>query len=213
MKFIKNSTSTTCMGHFEIKGFEMHKGMKAGGGLGLNTFKPYDYVYSGHFHTRSSNKNVTYVRTPYELTWSDYDDIRGFHILDTDNGMVEFIKNPAKMHHKIFYDDKTENYKEHDVKKYKGSIVKVIIVNKTNNRGFENFIERLYNVDIINMNIVDVSLDYSEDAIDSIETEDTLSILFNSIDNLEDDNRMDRDQMKKYVKEIYNEALEQAQEK
>lgn len=213
MEFIKKSLSTTCIGHFEIKGFEMHKGMKAGGGLGINTFKGYDYVYSGHFHTRSSNKNVTYVGTPYELTWSDYDDIRGFHILDTENGMIEFIKNPSKMHHKVFYDDTIEDYSKHDVKKYHGSIVKVIIVNKTDVRKFENFIERLSNIDLINFNIVDVSLDYSDDAIDNIETEDTLTILFNSIDNLDEDTRMDKSLMKDYVKEIYNEALEQAQEK
>ena len=41
-------------------------------------------VYSGHFHTRSTDGKINYLGNPYEMYWNDVNDTRGFHIFDTD---------------------------------------------------------------------------------------------------------------------------------
>lgn len=214
IKFIHRSSSPICIGHFELKGFTMHKGMKDNdSGMGTKIFTHYDNVFSGHFHTRSNNKNIKYVGSPYELTWSDYNDNKGFHIFDTKTGNIDFIENPYKMHHKIFYDDSIEDFTKHDVLKYSNSLVKLIIVNKTKPEMFEFFIEKLYNVKILDLGIIDNSLSYSDDDLEEVETEDTLTVLFNSIDNLTGDDRLDKSKMKNIMQELYNESLELSNEK
>jgi len=75
---MKESRSQICFGHFEIAGFEMDKGNICDQGLDKNSLSKYDVVLSGHFHHKSSDGNITYVGTPYEMTWADYNDPKGF---------------------------------------------------------------------------------------------------------------------------------------
>jgi DNA repair exonuclease SbcCD nuclease subunit len=89
---MKQSTAQICFGHFEIAGFEMDKGNVCDHGLDKKILSKYDIVLSGHFHHKSTNDNITYVGTPYEMTWSDYNDSKGFHIFDTNTREIEFVK-------------------------------------------------------------------------------------------------------------------------
>ena len=68
--------------------------------------------FSGHFHHKSDNGNVYYLGNPYQITWSDYKDPRGFHIFDTETRELEFIKNPYEIFHKIYYDDEKTTLEE-----------------------------------------------------------------------------------------------------
>jgi DNA repair exonuclease SbcCD nuclease subunit len=89
-EFVNNSHSEFCFGHFEFEGFSMYKGVMSHGGLSTAMFKKYRHVYSGHFHTRSTGGNITYLGTPCEMTWNDFNDPRGIHFFDMDNGSVTF---------------------------------------------------------------------------------------------------------------------------
>jgi len=102
---LKNNSASLCMGHFEIAGFTMHRGMTSDGGLSREIFRKFDMVFSGHFHHRSTSDNITYLGNPYELTWQDYNDTRGFHLFDLSTRTLEFIPNPNVMYHRIVYDD------------------------------------------------------------------------------------------------------------
>jgi len=106
--FIKNSKSKICFGHFELSGFEMDRGNVCLEGMDRNILQKYDLVLSGHFHHKSSDGQIVYVGTPGEMTWADYDDERGFHILDLNDLSLEFYENPHKMFHKIIYDETQE---------------------------------------------------------------------------------------------------------
>ena len=66
----------------KINGFEMHRGAYCNSGMENEIFKKFDTVLSGHFHHKSDNGNVYYLGTPYELTWQDYADKKGFHIFE-----------------------------------------------------------------------------------------------------------------------------------
>ena len=207
--FIKNSKSKICFGHFELSGFEMDRGNVCLEGMDRNILQKYDLVLSGHFHHKSSDGQIVYVGTPGEMTWADYDDERGFHILDLNDLSLEFYENPHKMFHKIIYDETQETLEkiqEKDFSKYKDKIVKVIVSNKTNPYMFDVFFDKLYQSSPLDVSIVEDFVDYSEiseeDVID--EAEDTMTILDKYIDSLE--TNLDSMRIKNLMREIYNEA-------
>ena len=105
MYFIKNSKAQVAFGHLEVEGFAMYKNYVAGTGLQPSIFNRYEIVASGHYHHKSSKDNIHYLGAPYEITWNDYDDPRGFHIFDTETRDMEFIKNKYRLFEKIYYDD------------------------------------------------------------------------------------------------------------
>ena len=207
---IKNSKSQICFGHFEIDGFEMDRGNVHQGGLDRKTLSKYDIVLSGHFHHKSSSDNVTYVGTPYEMTWSDYNDPKGFHIFDTENRELEFVRNPYSIFHKIMYDDTNhdfEYWKSYDFSKYKETYIKLVVLNKQNPFLFEHVLDNLYKIGVSDLSIVEDFTDNligdDQDIID--QAEDTMTILSKYIDNLELD--VESDKLKTVMRELYVEAL------
>jgi DNA repair exonuclease SbcCD nuclease subunit len=207
---IKKSKAQICFGHFEIAGFEMDKGNVCDHGLDKKMLNKYDIVLSGHFHHKSSDGNITYVGTPYEMTWSDYNDPKGFHIFDTNTREMEFVKNPYSMFNKVIYDDGETDFdywKAYDFASLKDTYVKVVVLNKQNPFLFDHVIDNLYKVGIADLSIVedfsDLNVDIDQDIVD--QAEDTITILSKYIDNLELD--VESDKLKKLMRELYVEAL------
>ena len=56
----------------------MYKNHVSNSGLDRIHFDHYDMVITGHYHHRSSDGHVFYTGNPYEITWSDAGDSRGF---------------------------------------------------------------------------------------------------------------------------------------
>ncbi|HIG58330.1 MAG TPA: hypothetical protein EYQ21_02865, partial [Flavobacteriales bacterium] len=83
MAFIKRCKATICAAHLELAGFEMMKGTISPSGMAMSTFSKFDSVLSGHYHTKSSQGNIHYLGSQMEFTWSDVDDPKYFHVLDT----------------------------------------------------------------------------------------------------------------------------------
>lgn len=206
LNMIKQSTSRICYGHLEIEGFEMYKGTKCDNGFKPDLFKKFDKVLSGHFHHKSDNKGIFYLGSPYQLTWSDCGDVRGFHIFDTETEELEFIENPYEMFHKIYYNDETNDIFNIDLNKYQDAYVKIIVVNKQNPYGFDSFITNLYNADIHDLTIVEQSEDIEVSDVSVNEAEDTLTILSNYIDQLSIN--ADKKQLVTLMRTLYNEAME-----
>lgn len=207
MKLIKETTSTICMGHFEIQGFQMYRGAPSHDGLDSTTFEKFDKVFSGHYHHKSNKTNIYYLGNPYELTWQDYGDDRGFHIFDTKTQKLKFVKNTNTIFKRITYDDKKDSVKsiqEMDLKGYASCYVKVVVVNKTNPYLFDLFINNLHQVSPIDVTIVeDVAELEDDEEID--QTEDTTTILNKYVDNLTTD--LDKNKLKTLLREMYVEAL------
>lgn len=87
-------------GHFEFSGFKMQANSPLTSELdsAAKLFSSrYKKVLSGHFHTRSEVGNILYTGIPYEITWADYADPKGFHVLDTDTGELTFVRNNDTM--------------------------------------------------------------------------------------------------------------------
>ena len=211
METIKETDAEICMGHFEIAGFAMHRGMPSEEGLNRGLFRKFTHTFSGHYHHKSSANDIHYLGNPYELTWQDYGDDRGFHIFDFGSKELTFIKNPNVMFHRIVYDDKVETVSEvmaKDLSNYAGSYVKVVTVNKTNPYLFDQFMNKLYMVNPLDITIIEDALDLTEgvedDKID--EAEDTITIINKYVDALENSG-IDNTKLKSMLKELYVEAL------
>lgn len=89
-------------GHFETNGVEMVKGINCNSSHAFNmdSFKGIK-TFSGHFHLRRyyENNKIYYVGTPNQINWSDYNEQKGFHVLDVVNGNLEFIENTISSKH------------------------------------------------------------------------------------------------------------------
>ena len=202
---IKNTKAAICVGHFEIAGFSMYRGMTSEEGLNHELFKRFDMVFSGHYHHRSHKNNIFYVGTPMESTWQDYDDPRGFHVFDLYERSLEFIKNPNVMFHRITYDDGADVT---DFTQYHNSYVKVVVINKSDPIEFESFINKVHEVSPIDVNIVEDFTDLTEGVEDDMidQSKSTLDIIYEFVDSINQEN-INQIKLKKLLTELYVEAV------
>ena len=204
---MNNTKAEICMGHFEIAGFAMYRGMESHDGLSKETFEKFDMVLSGHYHHRSASGNITYVGNPYELTWQDFNDPRGFHLLDLASRKLEFVQNYYTMFQRIEYDDKGREPVDLDALDLQGQFVKLVVVNKTDFYKFDRFTQKLYNKGCHDIKVVEDMSEFNEGELadDSINLEDTLSVLGHYIDSVETD--LDKEKIKTYMRGLYTEAV------
>jgi DNA repair exonuclease SbcCD nuclease subunit len=205
---IKNTDAKILMGHLELKGFIMQRGQKAEHGLDPEIFNKFNLVCSGHYHHKSDEGNIHYLGAPYEMTFADVNDPRGFHVWEPGKDNVEFIQNPYRMFHKLFYDDKNKELGtllKRLTEKYSGTYVKVIVANRTNPYYFEKYLEKLFSLNPADVKIEeDLSLNESDTEVVVDMAEDTLTILNKYVDGLEIDS--DKAKIKEELRLLYVEA-------
>ena len=203
---MKNTKAELCMGHFEIAGFAMYRGMESHDGLSKETFDKFDMVFSGHYHHRSDDGHIYYLGNPYELTWQDYNDPRGFHLFDLSTRKLEFVTNPYTMFSRIEYNDKDQDPIDLDSLDLKDSYVKLIVVNKTDFYKFDKFIQKLYSKGCHDIKIVEDLSEFEDGEIgEEINLEDTISVLTNYVDSVETD--VDKEKIKTFMRTLYTEAV------
>ena len=207
---IASTDADLIIGHFEISGFEMYRGAVCDEGLDMKLFKPNIPVLSGHFHHRSQHGSIHYLGTPYEITWSDFGDPKGFHVYDTDTKEMSFVLNPNVMFHKVHYDDDGKTMDECldvDFEQYRNTIVKVIVRNKTNPHWFDMYVDKLEKAGVIDMQVVEDHFHLDLEADDDIinEAEDTLTILNKYVDQMQIQG--DRQRLDNLIRTLYHEAL------
>lgn len=213
METIKNSTSDFCFGHLELRDFAMHKGILCEEGMEPNIFDRFEFTFTGHYHHRSNKGNIYYLGTPYELTWHDDSDPKGFHIFDFESRQLEFINNPYKMFNKIYYDDLSnpeilkESIENGLFEHYSNSYIKVIVKNKDNPYLFDLFLDNLYKINPIDLVVIEEVSEVLAEQLDDIdETEDTMTILSKYIDNIKT-KELNSNRLKMILSSLYNEAM------
>jgi DNA repair exonuclease SbcCD nuclease subunit len=205
MQTMKDTSAEICMGHFEIAGFAMYRGMQSNEGFSADTFKKFDLVFSGHYHHRSNDNHIYYLGNPYELTWQDYNDPRGFHLFDLNTRSLDFIQNPYTMFARHEYDD-TGVLEDLDTLDLQGKYVKLVVVNKTDYYKFDKYIQKLYTKGCAEIKIVEDLSEFNEGEVSSdINLEDTLDVLSNYIDSVQTD--ADKEKIKTFMRTLYTEAV------
>lgn len=204
MKFINESMSDYCVGHFELSGYYFYRGLKSEG-YSPDFLKHYKEVWSGHFHCQSDGGNVRYVGTPYTLTLGDADDVRGFFIFDTDTCVLEFVENPDCWHHKVYFNADTFDLTQ--VKKYANKSVRLISEKRSSDKhgtDFDVATERIAAV-AHDLDTVDNVEFHVEDEDDTLEIEGTADFISDYIDAL-DETPEDKAKMKSIINGLMIEA-------
>ncbi len=195
------------MSHLEVVGFEMHGGHFSESGFNKEQFKRFDTIFSGHYHKKSDDGQIYYLGTPYQMTWSDYNCPKGFHVFDTETRELTRIVNPQKIFEKIYYDDTKENYDTHNVNQYRNKYVKLVVVNKNDLYKIDKFTDKLFKADCHEVKIIEdfTDLDANTVSDDIVEnTQDTMTLLGKYIDDL--DVNLDKSKLKGDVSKLYHEA-------
>lgn len=216
MQLIRSSSCAVVMGHLELGGFQMYRGMPNHEGLDSTLFDRFEMVLTGHYHHRSTRPPVHYLGAPWPMIWSDYQDERGFHIFNTDNKTLTYIENPYSLFHRVVYDDANQSIDyvqrlcaeiaEPD-SPYRESYVKVVVKNKTQPYWFELMMEAIYKANPLDVIVVDdivVNEDGTETASDSLDV-DTLQLMREYVDSLSIN--CDRSELHGYLSKLYHEAI------
>lgn len=210
-KMMQDTTARYAMGHLELSGFEAYRGHKFDEDKGLvqpSEFKKFEKVLSGHFHTRSDDGRIYYIGNPYEMFWNDVNDPRGFVLFDTETGEIEYINNPNTLFSIVYYED--TKHQLFNASEYRNKIVKVVVRKKTNQKNFDKFLDKLFNVGLIDLKVIEnFNVQESEDFDASDSEENTLSILSRYVDEADfEDSSLEKDAIKMLLSEIYIEACE-----
>ena len=187
LRVVTQSSADVCMGHLELNGFEAHPGHVMNNGMDVKHFSNFKKVFSGHYHMKSTKKNVTYLGNPYQLYWNDYGTKRGFHVFNTESLRTTFYRNPFDTFHKLYYNGRVVLPSEDEVK---GTFVKLIVEDKG-----------LGDLKIIE----DLSVEV-ENSSGLLETEDTMTLLDNYIDGI--DLKVNKSNIKNVMRSLYMEAAE-----
>ena len=194
------------MGHLELAGFEAHPGYIHSKGEDPSFFSKFKRVFSGHYHTKSTKGNVTYLGNPYQIYWNDCDDRRGFHLFDTETLKLTYVENTYRMFKKFYYNYQKVEYSDEQFEDCKDKFVKVIVEKKTDFYAFDRFVDKIHKVGVHDLKIIE-NYDLTTEDSDEIEVEDTLTTLEKYVHELEQDH-LDKQSIIDIIKGLYVEASE-----
>ncbi len=206
LSMIKSNSVPVVFAHLELVGFEMSKGQMMEHGMDSSMFQKYKSVYTGHYHHKSSKKNIHYLGTQYEMTWIDYNDPKGFHILDTETLKLTFVPNPERIHIALQYNEEVDPNLNEDCS---GKIIKLVVKKKTDEKKLDAFVKKLQNNLDVELKIVDEHLNFETPDIKNIKLEnleDTLKIVTDYANSLDVD--VDKKKMISLLSDLYKEAQE-----
>lgn len=204
--FVDNCSCDFIGGHFEFNGFEMHAGISAPEGMDHRLFSRFELVMSGHYHTKSRQDNVVYFGSQMEFTWSDCDDPKYFHVLDTETREITAVRNPFNIFEKVYYDDEAKNPALMDVRHLNGKFVKLVVVNKTDIKKFDGLVDRINSAGPHALNIIENFSEYKGTSVqdEDVSLESPESLLYSYIDATS--TTLDKGKIKSFMHELMVEA-------
>ena len=204
-ELLDKTQAKVVFGHLELNGFSVYPGQYQQEGLDKKVFQKFDRVYSGHYHTRSDDGKIFYLGNPYQMFWNDLNDKRGFHIFDTDDYKLDYYQNPHTMFERVYYEN--NNPKDFDASYLTDKMVKIVVRQRDDYKMFDKFVDAIVKVNPLELKIIENVDVYDEDVnCDEIPTEDTMSILDKYVE--ESEFELDKNTIKKLLREFYKEALE-----
>lgn len=206
LEFLRTTKATHIGGHFELNGFEVMKGVEMNHGMDTEIFDRFDAVYSGHFHTKSSKRNIHYLGSQMEFFWNDAHDPKFFHIFDTETKQITPVRNPHTLFERIYYDDSKQDYLQYDTAPLEGKFVKIVVINKSDLFTFDRFVERVQSRKIHELKIAENFTEFAGDNVEdqNILLEDTTTLLNSYVDAV--DTELDKDRIKNQMAALMIEA-------
>lgn len=211
MNFAKTSNAEIVIAHLELAGFEMDKGNVKYDGMDRKLFNRFSKVYSGHFHHKSTIDNITYLGAPCQYTWIDYDDPKGFHVLDTKTKELEWVKNPYQLFKKFIYNDKNitpDEMLNFNPIIFSDTYTKIIVKNKTDPYLFDMVVDKIGDSNPLDLQIVEDFMDIDDFTINSEDVEgkeDNISFLKRYVSATE--SSINKEKLESFLTNLYTEAL------
>jgi len=217
-------TGAVIAGHLEFLGFEMYRGIVSQEGVSTAAFAPFKLVMSGHFHHRSTTGNIHYLGAPYEMTWSDHDDLRGFHWWTPQEHRLDPVNNPHALFYEFIYNDDGQpaDYVKNLLSIIRQAnvsqkIVKIVIRRKTQPLWFETFMDAVLKIGAYDIQFVDETAWSTDDTQAPSEGEgedpatmDTLTMIYRYVAGLPWANTDIQRDVTKTLAELYQEAADTA---
>jgi len=128
-----------CCGHFELRGFHMNNSYICEHGQDPSILKGFKHVYSGHFHTPSTQGNITYLGSAFPQTFHDVNSPRGFYSFK--EGVLNFheYKNSPK-----FIKCNSDNFESFDIK---NNIVKITFTKDYGSIENQKILDKIYSME------------------------------------------------------------------
>jgi DNA repair exonuclease SbcCD nuclease subunit len=218
MEMIAKTDARVAYGHLDVHGFEMDKGAINKHGLDLKIFEKFERVWSGHFH----HKNGIYLGAPYQMTWADCDDPKGFHILDTATLEMKFIQNPFTLYKKWVYDDVDHLDKvlaviNENGESFRGKFVKIMIQNRTQHDLFDTIHQVISRAGVHDLSVIDKlpqfvinqninNIEQTAELNESIGNEDTGKIISSHVETAKFPAHINRDIIRDEMSSLFVEA-------
>ena len=219
------------LGHFDVIGFPMMKGITAKEGLNPKDLSRYKLVLSGHYHIRHIQDNFHMVGSPFQLSWNDFNEAKGFLVLDN-NFNYEYIQNEINPRFvKIYYDNENIEVlgldyddepipmsKERSLEIAKKNYCRLFTTQVDDQMKFELYHTSLlavscddYKIDIVSLQDVVEDFDSSEFDTKFEEGETTLQLIISCLEGMTFEPGIDKDLLvelsKTEYKTAYNEVL------
>lgn len=191
---------TNLFGHFEINGFVTnHSGSIHDD---VNSYQPsafdlFNRVFSGHFHTKSKDRNITYIGSAFALNFNDIGDTRGYYLYE--DGETEFYEfNFAPKFVRI---DNIEDITEENIK---GNIVEFIFKEDYGIVENDQIIQSINDLQPIELHIKsNIKLEVEEGSEEEIEDiGDNSEVIMDYIDKRKVPKNIKKDMLKKFVKKL-----------
>ena len=192
-------------GHFEIQTFKMNNFTVCNHGLSpIDILSKGKLAFSGHFHNRNSKKykegSINYIGSCFSMDFSDVDNTKGYHILDVEDGSVEFFENVVSP---SFIKFNLSTLKGLDKDLIKNNIVKLIVDKEIEEKNLEKIqiaISKLAPWQFTTEHNVSTKTLDDVEVVDSINIDDMFDEFYEKL-GLSDD-QLER--VKKINKDLYN---------
>lgn len=167
----KELNTKILMGHFDIKDFKMNDNSSSYHGEEISSFRDYEIVLSGHYHTYSKKDNIIYIGNMYGHTFNDIDATRGYWIFDDETLEMEFVEFEDAPKFIYVFDMNL------DESKIKGNIVKIFFTKEYSERVITDFL-----VNVRSLEPLELSVDYSKIQMDDIKMDEQTDVQFSALD-------------------------------
>ena len=207
-KFLQDTTCSLLFGHLELCGFQTIRGVFVDQGYEPKYFDKFEYVFSGHYHVKSSRDNIHYLGTQYQMAFSDVREEKGFHVFDFKDRSLEFVENPRKLFYTFDYNE--DEPQKLDYSKFKDCYVKIFIKKRTKAANFEKYMDKFYEAGVAELAVTEeVSANPELVAVDV--HKDTLQLLHEELETIQEKS-IDKKFLARIIDEAYNNALSKDEE-
>jgi len=234
-EFKFKKSADICCGHFETIGFKMTANTYADDGFQIGDFEKFKLTFSGHFHIKSTKKNVYYLGTQYPITWNDYGETKGFYTL-ADDYKVKYIENKVNPKFlKLYYSELNgEQYLhvagikkrslvditiEEAINLAKNNYCKLILKNVEHQALLDSFYQSLvtvsrdsYKIELIDSNEIIESFDVSEIEEQIQEETDLETTVSSYLGGMTFEQDIDKNYLIEMFQELYKESSEKVVE-